>query len=85
MNKVYLLIGGNMGDRMANLKVAINHIEQQVGNVQLLSSVYETEAWGQTNQPNFFNQALLVHTQLASNELMIKLLEIIIITINTWV
>jgi 2-amino-4-hydroxy-6-hydroxymethyldihydropteridine diphosphokinase len=76
MNKVYLLIGGNMGDRMANLKVAISHIEQQVGNVQLLSSVYETEAWGQTNQPNFFNQALLVHTQLASNELMKKLLEI---------
>lgn len=70
------MIGGNMGDRMANLKVAISHIEQQVGNVQLLSSVYETEAWGQTNQPNFFNQALLVHTQLASNELMKKLLEI---------
>ena len=76
MNKVYLLIGGNMGDRMANLKDAIKHIEQQVGNVQLLSSIYETEAWGQTNQPNFYNQALLLHTQLASTELMNKLLEI---------
>lgn len=70
------MIGGNMGDRMANLKDAINHIEQQVGNVQLLSSIYETEAWGQKNQPNFYNQALLLNTQLTSDELMNKLLEI---------
>ena len=70
------MIGGNMGDRMANLKDAINHIEQQVGNVKLLSSIYETEAWGQKNQPNFYNQALLLNTQLTSDELMNKLLEI---------
>jgi 2-amino-4-hydroxy-6-hydroxymethyldihydropteridine diphosphokinase len=76
MNKVYLLIGGNMGDRMANLKDAINHIEQQIGNIELKSSIYETAAWGQTNQPDFLNQALLVDTHLEAAELMNKLLSI---------
>jgi 2-amino-4-hydroxy-6-hydroxymethyldihydropteridine diphosphokinase len=76
MNKVYLLIGGNMGDRMANLEMAIKLIEQQIGNIELKSSIYETAAWGQTNQPDFLNQALLVHTQLEAAELMSKLLSI---------
>jgi 2-amino-4-hydroxy-6-hydroxymethyldihydropteridine diphosphokinase len=76
MNKVYLLIGGNMGDRMANLINAHKHIEQQIGNIELKSSIYETAAWGQTNQPDFLNQALLVHTQLEAAELMSKLLSI---------
>ncbi len=70
------MIGGNMGDRMANLKNAIKHIEQQIGNIELKSSIYETAAWGQTNQPDFLNQALLVHTYLEAAELMSKLLSI---------
>jgi 2-amino-4-hydroxy-6-hydroxymethyldihydropteridine diphosphokinase len=76
MNKVYLLIGGNMGDRMANLINANKHIEQEIGNIKLKSSIYETAAWGQTNQPDFLNQALLVHTRLEAAELMSKLLSI---------
>lgn len=70
------MIGGNMGDRMANLEMAIKLIEQQIGNIKLKSSIYETAAWGQTNQPDFLNQALLVHTQLEAAELMSKLLSI---------
>ena len=70
------MIGGNMGDRMANLINAHKHIEQQIGNIELKSSIYETAAWGQTNQPDFLNQALLVHTQLEAAELMSKLLSI---------
>jgi 2-amino-4-hydroxy-6-hydroxymethyldihydropteridine diphosphokinase len=76
MNKVYLLIGGNMGDRMANLAMAIKLIEEQIGNIELKSSIYETAAWGQTNQPDFLNQALLVNTNMQAAELMSKLLSI---------
>jgi 2-amino-4-hydroxy-6-hydroxymethyldihydropteridine diphosphokinase len=76
MNKVYLLIGGNMGDRMANLAMAIKLIEEQIGNIELKSSIYETAAWGQTNQPDFLNQALLVNTNMQADELMSKLLSI---------
>jgi 2-amino-4-hydroxy-6-hydroxymethyldihydropteridine diphosphokinase len=76
MNKVYLLIGGNMGDRMANLAQAIHLINQEIGPIQLTSSIYETAAWGNTNQSDFLNQALFLHTQLDASSLMNKLLEI---------
>jgi 2-amino-4-hydroxy-6-hydroxymethyldihydropteridine diphosphokinase len=76
MNKVYLLIGGNMGDRMANLAEAIHLINQEIGPIQLTSSIYETAAWGNTNQPDFLNQALMLHTSLDAEKVMHQLLNI---------
>jgi 2-amino-4-hydroxy-6-hydroxymethyldihydropteridine diphosphokinase len=76
MNKVYLLIGGNMGDRMANLALVLSYIEQEAGSIHALSSIYETAAWGYTDQPDFLNQALLIHTKLDANTLMKHLLAI---------
>jgi len=76
MNKVYLLIGGNMGDRMANLAQAIHLINQEIGPIQLTSSIYETAAWGNTNQPDFLNQALLLETLLDAETVMHQLLNI---------
>jgi 2-amino-4-hydroxy-6-hydroxymethyldihydropteridine diphosphokinase len=76
MNKVYLLIGGNIGDRMANLNLAIEAIEKEIGPIQKRSSIYETAAWGNTQQPDFLNQALLVNTQWDALHLMNCLLNI---------
>ena len=76
MNKAYLLIGGNMGDRLANLKEAINHISTDAGTIEKISSVYETAPWGQTNQASFLNQALLIDTIHSASQLMYLLLEI---------
>ncbi|MEN9697629.1 MAG: 2-amino-4-hydroxy-6-hydroxymethyldihydropteridine diphosphokinase [Bacteroidota bacterium] len=76
MNKVYLLIGGNMGDRMANLDLSKQAIEKALGPIQTTSSVYETAAWGPIPQPDFLNQALLVHTHLEANQVMDTLLQI---------
>ncbi len=76
MNKVYLLIGGNMGDRMANLATALQLLEQEAGAINALSSIYETAAWGYTDQPHFLNQALLLETALSANDLMQCLLSI---------
>ena len=76
MNKVYLLIGGNMGDRMANLAEAIHLINQEIGPIQLTSSIYETAAWGNTNQPDFLNQALMLETLLDAETVMRQLLNI---------
>jgi 2-amino-4-hydroxy-6-hydroxymethyldihydropteridine diphosphokinase len=76
MNKVFLLIGGNMGDRMANLETAKNWIHQEVGPIQQTSSVYETAAWGKTDQPDFLNQILLISSIFEATPLMEKLLEI---------
>jgi 2-amino-4-hydroxy-6-hydroxymethyldihydropteridine diphosphokinase len=76
MNKVYLLIGGNMGDRMANLALSMKAIETEIGPIQKKSSVYETAAWGNTEQPDFLNQALKIETPLNAEQVMEGLLKI---------
>jgi 2-amino-4-hydroxy-6-hydroxymethyldihydropteridine diphosphokinase len=74
MNKVFLLIGGNMGDRLQNLHQAITLLSEAVGPVIQQSAVYETAAWGKTDQPAFLNQALLLKTRLSAQELIIAAL-----------
>ncbi len=64
MFKVYLILGGNLGDRLSNLATAIDLINLHIGKVIEKSSVYETQAWGNTNQPDFLNQALIAETCL---------------------
>ena len=76
MNKAYLLIGGNMGDRLANLQNAQTAIQEQIGSIQLSSSIYETAAWGLEDQPSFLNQALIVETTFSAHIVLKKLLDI---------
>ena len=76
MNTAYLLIGGNLGDRAAYLALAVQHISALCGRVTATSSVYETAAWGNTNQPAFYNQAICVETILEAETLLEMLLAI---------
>lgn len=76
MSTAYLLIGGNLGNRSANLQKAVFNIEQTCGRIVQSSAIYETSAWGLTEQPAFYNQALVVSTQLSPHGLMQALLEI---------
>jgi 2-amino-4-hydroxy-6-hydroxymethyldihydropteridine diphosphokinase len=76
MNTAYLLIGGNLGDRAAYLAMAVQHISTLCGRVTATSSVYETAAWGNTNQPAFYNQAICVETILEAETLLERLLAI---------
>lgn len=74
MNKVYLLIGGNMGKREENLQQAITLIRQRIGEVLQVSSIYETAAWGKTDQPSFLNQGLLLQTAMEPLPLLKEIL-----------
>lgn len=76
MNTAYLLIGGNLGNRLSYLQKARELVQQFCGNIVLSSSIYETEAWGVTDQPSFFNQALAIETMLPPAKLMQELLRI---------
>ena len=76
MNKAYLLTGGNMGNREEHLATARELINQQCGNISKASSLYETAAWGKTDQPAFLNQALEVETILNARQLMRHILKI---------
>ena len=68
---IYLGLGANLGDRIKNLRTAIERIKN-LPNVKLLrvSSFYETSAWGVTNQPDFINAAVKIQTSLEPLELL---------------
>ena len=72
MNRVVLLIGGNEGDRELLIEQATEQIRERIGSVVALSSVYETEPWGnfeiensKLKIENFLNRALLVATTMS--------------------
>ncbi len=70
MNTAYLLLGGNKGDKLQNLKDAICLLKKQVGNVSKHSAIYVTAAWGNSNQPDFYNQVICIETTLSAQELL---------------
>ncbi len=76
MNIAYLLTGGNLGDRENNLSTARNLISVHCGKISGISSIYETGAWGRTDQPAFLNQALELETTLNARQLMRRLLKV---------
>ncbi len=76
VNKVYLLIGGNVGNSLSYLDQAVTMLQKQCGNVVSSSSVYQTAPWGNTQQSPFLNQALELETSFAAFHLMHQLLEI---------
>ncbi|MCB0571427.1 MAG: 2-amino-4-hydroxy-6-hydroxymethyldihydropteridine diphosphokinase [Phaeodactylibacter sp.] len=76
MNEVYLHTGTNLGNRAANLKQANRWVAREIGAIAKTSRIYHTEAWGITDQPDFLNQALLVHTRLGPFEVLEKIQQI---------
>ena len=76
MNKIYLLLGSNIGDSQLQLSVAIKHIEQKIGATIRQSKLYSTAAWGNTRQPDFLNQVIVVKTALTPIETMQTILVI---------
>jgi len=69
MNEVYLLLGTNEGDRQQWLERAIQAL-CRFAQISKQSSLYETAAWGKTDQPDFLNQVILVHTSLSPEALL---------------
>lgn len=76
MNKVFLGLGTNLGDREANLKMAIESIIENIGPVVSSSSVYETEPWGFRTKDLFLNMVAGVETKLKPSGLLGRMLMI---------
>ncbi len=76
MNKIYLLTGSNMGDSSLQLKKAAANIEKEIGQITRHSGLYQTAAWGKTDQPDFLNQVLVVETSCTAPQTMQKILAI---------
>lgn len=76
MNKVFLGIGTNLGNRSANLKEALTKIDEIIGRVSVASSVYETEPWGFMAEEQFYNMVTEVETQLSPSGVLGSILMI---------
>ncbi|HEX7066148.1 MAG TPA: 2-amino-4-hydroxy-6-hydroxymethyldihydropteridine diphosphokinase [Bacillales bacterium] len=64
--KVYIALGANVGDRVKALHQALLLLDEHPEiDVNRLSSVYETDPVGYTDQPNFLNMAAEVTTTLS--------------------
>jgi 2-amino-4-hydroxy-6-hydroxymethyldihydropteridine diphosphokinase len=72
---VYLSLGSNVGDRQANIRTAIGQL-LDLGYVQEVSSLYETEPVEFTEQPWFLNCAVAVRTELIPREFLAGILKI---------
>lgn len=73
----YLLTGSNMGQPVQMLQNAAAAIESNsLGKIVASSAIYQTEAWGRRDQPDFLNQVLKIETTTAAKELLQGLLQI---------
>ena len=74
---VYLALGTNLGDRLANLRAAIQALPPAVRPLKP-SPVYETPPWGYLDQPAFLNQVIQARTDLPPLDLLdlLKQLEV---------
>ena len=76
LSVAYIGLGSNLGDRIANLRAAINAI-RHLGDLIAVSSVYESEPFGvEDDQPMYLNMTMAIRTHLRPTELLSELLDI---------
>jgi len=73
-HQVILAIGSNQGNRLENIRAAIELIHNEIGTVVKISKLYETPSWGFESE-SFYNCALMLHTGQSAHEVLEKSLE----------
>jgi 2-amino-4-hydroxy-6-hydroxymethyldihydropteridine diphosphokinase len=74
---VYIALGTNLGDRLANLHAAIRSLPPEI-KVLAESHVYDTPPWGYEDQSTFLNMVVKAETKLGPESLLkhLKQLEV---------
>ncbi len=75
MRKIYLSIGSNKGNRYSFIKEALRLIHKDIGEVILISKIYETKSWG-FQSDDFLNLCILIKSELIPKKLISKLKKI---------
>ena len=70
MAEVYLGLGTNLGDKKANLNMALEEIRKRVGEITSLSAYYLTDPWGFDSQNTFLNAVCKACTTLSPLEVL---------------
>ncbi len=74
ITEVYIAAGANLGDRLESLRRAMQALSATPGLLLVrVSPVYETEPWGNSEQPKFLNCAALLECDLGPKQLLTRL------------
>ncbi len=69
MEKIFLGLGSNVGDRKSYIKKAIFFLKQKIKNIKS-APIYKSRAYGFKNQEYFLNTAVSGYTDLPPEELL---------------
>ncbi len=75
MAKVIIAVGSNKGDRLTFIKEALKKIDE-LGQISAVASLYQSSAYGFTNQSDFYNSVIVLKTDMAPKQLLIELKKI---------
>lgn len=76
-NHAYIALGSNIEDRFQHLEGAISHLNKhRYIKLVNISSIYETDPVGYTDQSPFLNMVISVMTDLSPEELLTECLKI---------
>ena len=67
---MYLGFGSNLGNRHENLRHALELVEQRVGHILRVSTIYETSPWGFDSENMFLNCVICCETLLTPREVL---------------
>lgn len=77
MQRAYVGLGSNLGDREQTLRAALAALAEHPRlDLVAVSSLIDTEPVGYTDQPRFLNGVAVLETELSARELLALLLEV---------
>ena len=69
----HIILGSNLGDRVAQLRNARSLLTERAGTIKFESRLYETQPWGFEDQPWFLNQAIALISEKEPLDLLASL------------
>ncbi|HPC99082.1 MAG TPA: 2-amino-4-hydroxy-6-hydroxymethyldihydropteridine diphosphokinase [Bacteroidales bacterium] len=73
---VYLGMGSNLGDRLENIRRAVDLCRTSIGVLLESSAIYETTPWGFDCDRNFYNSVIRMRSTLEPEEILNRIKDI---------
>lgn len=70
LQKIFISLGTNEGDRLQNLQKVIDVLYEELGNILAISPIYETSSWGFESE-DFLNCCVGLTSSLSPEDLLI--------------
>ncbi len=76
MRRYLLSLGSSIGNRKANLCLALRYIDSDLGDIEAVSDIFYSKPWGGVAKNEFYNISLILRTQFSPPELIEKIHDI---------